>query len=153
MGQASACPFSIEEKGGFIDVTTEDGAIIMLTRPSDSHILQTETPVTLRSRSRGEPTATAEVCGLITEVGYVAAAFRVAETRTDAQCLRASRSCAGVRPSAKPCRAALSKTRPGPSAGNRRRASAAWRRSVTRPKAPQPEGARKPSRNGARPTE
>lgn len=32
---------------GFIDRTTDDGAIIMLTKPSESHNLKLETPVTL----------------------------------------------------------------------------------------------------------
>ena len=40
---------------GFIDRTTDDGAIIMLTTPSDSHNLRSETPVTLRRRSTGTP--------------------------------------------------------------------------------------------------
>ena len=60
---------------GFIDRITEDGAIIMLTRPSDSHTLRPGTPVTLRSRSRRKPTATARVRGVITGVGHVTAAF------------------------------------------------------------------------------
>ena len=67
---------------GFIDRITEDGAIIMLTRPSDSHNLKPETPVTLLTRSAGEQRASARVRGLITSVGYVSAAFRVLETRT-----------------------------------------------------------------------
>ena len=54
---------------GFIDRPTETGAIIMLTRPSDSHTLRPETLVTLRSRSAGEPLATARVRGVITSVG------------------------------------------------------------------------------------
>ena len=43
---------------GFIDRPTETGAIITLTRPSDSHTLRPETLVTLRSRKAGEPLAT-----------------------------------------------------------------------------------------------
>ena len=65
---------------GFIDRTTNDGAIIMLTRPSDSHDLRPETPVTLRSRSTRKTPATARVRGLITSVGYVTATFEVVET-------------------------------------------------------------------------
>ena len=68
---------------GFIHRTTDDGAIIMLTKPSDSQTLRPGTPVTLRSRSAGEPPATARVRGLITSVGYVTATFRVVETRMD----------------------------------------------------------------------
>ena len=64
---------------GFIDRTTDDGAIIMLTRPSDSHDLRRETPVTLRNRSTGETPATARVRGTITSVGYVTATFQVVE--------------------------------------------------------------------------
>ena len=67
---------------GFIDRTTNDGAIIMLTRPSDSHDLRTETPVTLRSRSTGQTPATARVRGIITSVGYVTATFQVVEINT-----------------------------------------------------------------------
>ena len=67
---------------GFIDRTTDDGAIIMLTRPSDSHTLQPGTPVTLLTRSAGEQPASARVRGLITSVGYITAAFRVLEKRT-----------------------------------------------------------------------
>ena len=43
---------------GFIDRTTDDGAIILLTTPSNSHNLRSETPVTLRRRSAGTPSAT-----------------------------------------------------------------------------------------------
>ena len=67
---------------GFIDRTTDDGAIIMLTKPSDSHNLKPETPVTLLTRSAGEHPASIRVRGLITSVGYVTATFRVLETRT-----------------------------------------------------------------------
>ena len=65
---------------GFIDRTTDEGAIIMLTRPSDSHNLRPETPVTLWRRSAEEPLAMARVRGLITSVGYVTATFKVVET-------------------------------------------------------------------------
>ena len=68
---------------GFIDRTTGDGAIIMLTRPSESHTIWPETPVTLQSRSAGEPRATASARGLITLVGYVTATCKIVETRMD----------------------------------------------------------------------
>ena len=70
---------------GFIDRTTRDGAIIMLTSPSDSPTLRLETPVTLRSRSAGEPLATARARGFITAVGYVTATCKIVETRMDAK--------------------------------------------------------------------
>ena len=38
---------------GFIDRTTDDGAIIMLTNPSESRNILPETPVTLRVRNTG----------------------------------------------------------------------------------------------------
>ncbi len=67
---------------GFIDRATGDGAIIMLTKPSDSHNLKPETPVTLLTKSAGEKPSSARVRGLITSVGYATASFRVVETRT-----------------------------------------------------------------------
>ena len=70
---------------GFIDKLTEDGAIIMLTDPRDSHNLEHETPVTLRTRSITEAGATARARGLITAVEYVTATFKVVETRTDSK--------------------------------------------------------------------
>ena len=70
---------------GFIDRTTKDGAIIMLTRPSDSHTLRPETPVTLRSRSVEKPQAAARVRGLITSVGYVTATFKIVETHLNSK--------------------------------------------------------------------
>ena len=66
---------------GFIDRTTDDGAIIMLTRPSESHDIQHDTPVTLRSRSAGATPATARVRGVIISVGYVTATFKTVQTR------------------------------------------------------------------------
>ena len=68
---------------GFIDRTTEDGAIFMLTNPSESHLLSLDTPVTLRTRSVQKRTATARVRGSITAVGYVTAIFRTVESKTD----------------------------------------------------------------------
>ena len=65
---------------GFIDRTTDDGAIIMLTRPSESHNIRPETPVTLRARNTGAIRAMARVRGVITAVGYVTATFKAVET-------------------------------------------------------------------------
>lgn len=66
---------------GFIDRTTDDGAIIMLTRPSESYDIRPDTPVTLRVRNTGATPATARVRGVITSVGYVTATFKAVETR------------------------------------------------------------------------
>ena len=68
---------------GFVDKTTEDGAIMLLTNPSDSHSLSPETSVTLQMRSAKGTGATATARGFITAIGYVTATFRVVETRTD----------------------------------------------------------------------
>lgn len=68
---------------GFIDRTTEDGAVIMLTKPSDSHLLSLDTPVAIQTQSVQEPTATARVRGLITAVGFVTATFRTIESEAD----------------------------------------------------------------------
>lgn len=65
---------------GFIDRTTDDGAIIMLTIPSESHNIRPETPVTLRGWNTGTTNATARVRGVITSVGYVTATFKAVET-------------------------------------------------------------------------
>ncbi len=65
---------------GFIDRTTDDGAIIMLTNPSESHNIRPETPVTLRARNTGATRAMARVRGVITSVGYVTATFKTVET-------------------------------------------------------------------------
>ena len=70
---------------GFIDRTTDDGAIIMLTRTSESHDIQPDTPVTLRNRSTEATPATARVRGVITSVGYVTATFKTVETRQGSQ--------------------------------------------------------------------
>ena len=78
---------------GFIDRTTGDGAIIMLTRPSESHTIWPETPVTLQSRSAGEPRATASARGMITLVGYVTATCKIVETRMDSGWLSRAIGC------------------------------------------------------------
>ena len=66
---------------GFIDRTTSDGAVILLTKPSDSPNLRPETAVTLTSQSTGPTNATARVRGIITAVGYATATFKVVETQ------------------------------------------------------------------------
>ena len=70
---------------GFIDRATDDGAIIMLTKPSESHTIRPETPVTLQVRSAGEPRATARARGMITRVGYVTATCKIIETRMNSK--------------------------------------------------------------------
>ena len=70
---------------GFIDRTTGDGATIMLTKPSDSHTLRPETPVTLWNRSSERPQAMARARGVITSVGYVTATFKTIQTRMNTQ--------------------------------------------------------------------
>ena len=66
---------------GFIDRTTDDGAVMWLTTPSESIKLRRETAVTLTSRSTGQPNAVATVRGIITAVGYVTATFKTVESR------------------------------------------------------------------------
>ena len=68
---------------GFIDRTTEDGAIIMLNNPNDSHSLSPETPITLLTHSTTRAATRARTRGVITAIGYVTATFKVVETRTD----------------------------------------------------------------------
>ena len=68
---------------GFIDRTTEDGAIIMLNNPNDSHSLSPETPITLLTHSTTRAATRAGARGVITAIGYVTARFKVVETRTD----------------------------------------------------------------------
>ena len=71
---------------GFIDRTTSDGAVILLTKPSDSPNLRPETAVTLTSQSTGPTNATARVRGIITAVGYATATFKVVETQRPSNC-------------------------------------------------------------------
>ena len=88
---------------GFIDRATDDGAIIMLTEPSESHTIRPETPVTLQARSTGEPRATARARGLITRVGYVTATCKIIETRMTSKWPRGrGESCAGEPQSTRP---------------------------------------------------
>ena len=142
---------------GFIDRITEDGAIIMLTRPSESHTLRPGTPVTLRSRSRRKPTATARARGLITDVGHVTAAFRTVETREDIEWPEGEQVLRLGTPVYQaladgyehdPARAI------SPEESESLARLAAKYRSITRPKEQQSEVTRKrePSKNGAHPS-
>lgn len=66
---------------GFIDRTTDNGAVMWLTTPSESRTLRRETAVTLTSRSTRQPNAVATARGIITAVGYVTASFKTVETQ------------------------------------------------------------------------
>ena len=141
---------------GFIDRTTDDGAIIMLTTPSDSHNLRSETPVTLRRRSTGTPTATSRVRGLITSVGYVTATFRVVETQTDPnwpgseQILRRDTPVYQALPGSFTFDPSRALTEEQAVALSR---LAARYRDIIKPKEPETDGLRKPPGNGASPTQ
>ena len=67
---------------GFIDRTTGDGAIIMLTNPEESLTLKLATPVTLWRYNRAR-LAVAKIRGEISDVGYVTATFITLEARID----------------------------------------------------------------------
>ena len=67
---------------GFIDRTTPEGVIFILTNPEDSRSISPDTPVTLW-RYRPEYLAIAKVRGTITGVGYTTATFTVGESRVD----------------------------------------------------------------------
>ena len=67
---------------GFIDRTTDDGVIMMLTNPSDSLSLKLETPVTIR-RSARDGQSEAKVRGRITGVGHTTATFSIVESQLD----------------------------------------------------------------------
>jgi hypothetical protein len=67
---------------GFIDRTTRDGAIIMLTNPEESITLNLATPVTLW-RYNQTRLAVAKVRGEISDVGYATATFITIEARID----------------------------------------------------------------------
>ena len=139
---------------GFIDRTTDDGAIILLTTPSNSHNLRSETPVTLRRRSTGTPSATARVRGLITSVGYVTATFRVVETQTDPnwpegeQILRRDTPVYQALPGSFTFDPGRALTKEHAEALSR---LGARYRDITRPKPPEDEGPRQPPTNGASP--
>ena len=64
---------------GFIDRVTDDGAVMLLTTPSESRKLRLATAVTMTSSSIGQPDATATVRGIVTAVGYATATFRAVE--------------------------------------------------------------------------
>lgn len=141
---------------GFIDRITEDGAIIMLTRPSDSRTLLPGTPVTLRARSRRKTGATARARGLITGVGNVTATFKTVEIREAVEWPEGEQ----VLRLGAPVYQALADgyehdpvraISPEESEGLAR--LAARYRNITRPKKQQPEVPRErdPSRNGAHP--
>ena len=141
---------------GFIDRTTGDGAIIMLTRPSESHTIWPETPVTLQSRSAEEPRATASARGLITLVGYVTATCKIVETRMDSGWPQDEPV---LRRGIPVYQALAGSFVPDPArtiseeqAEGLRRLAARYR-SITRPGSPQPERSRQLPRNGTYPTQ
>lgn len=139
---------------GFIDRPTDGGAIIMLTKPSDSHRLKPETPVTLMTRSTGERAASARVRGLITAVGYVTATFRISETRTHGnwpegeEILRRGTPVYQALPDSfkRDPQRTLSKEE----AESLRRLAAKYQQ-ITNPQAPEPGRPPDPHRNGASP--
>ena len=139
---------------GFIDRTTDDGAIIMLTKPSESHDIRPDTPVTLRVRSAGATPATARVRGVITSVGYVTATFRAVETRKhsnwhhDQPVLQRGTPVYQALPDSfqpDPARALTEEQ-----AARLSRLAARYR-AITRPQRPRADKRRQPRRNGATP--
>ena len=64
---------------GFIDRTTDSGAVFLLTNPEDSAALEAGTPVTVWRYSH-EQLALAKIRGLICAVGFVTARFRTVES-------------------------------------------------------------------------
>ncbi len=164
-GQAVACPPFVEGKRGnmatqrilplgFVDRTTQDGAIMMLTNPNDSHGLSRETPITLQTRSTINAGAWAKIRGLITAVGYVTASFKVVETRTSAswpegeQILR--RGTPVYQALAGSFKPDLSRTLTDEEAESLSLLATRFRR-ATRPERPMPEAGPRPSRNGTQP--
>ena len=69
---------------GFVERTTQDGALIMLTRPKESVTLKPGTPVTAWRYSRRH-LALAKARGKISEVGYTSATVTTLETWTDSR--------------------------------------------------------------------
>ena len=69
---------------GFIDRTTGEGTIFLLTNPEDSLGLKLGAPVTVW-RYSPEQLALAKIRGLITAVRYVTATFRTVESVIDAR--------------------------------------------------------------------
>ena len=108
---------------GFIDRTTNNGAIMLLTTPSETHNLRLETAVTLTNRSNGETPATVRVRGIITVEGYVTATFKTEETKGHPTGPRMSRCYSAEFVYTKHCPADPLPTPPEPSAGNRRKVS------------------------------
>ena len=67
---------------GFIDRTTDDGTIFLLTNPEDSLGLRLGTPITVWRYSH-EHLTLAKLRGTITAVGYTTATFTTSESQTD----------------------------------------------------------------------
>ena len=67
---------------GFIDRTTDDGAVMLLTNPEDSLGLRLGTPITVWPYSQ-EHLALAKLRGNITAVGHTTATFTTSESQTD----------------------------------------------------------------------
>ncbi len=67
---------------GFIDRTTDNGAVFVLNNPGDSAELKPGTPVTVW-RYSPDQLALAKIRGLISNIGYVTARFRTVESIMD----------------------------------------------------------------------
>ena len=141
---------------GFIDRATDDGAIIMLTKPSESHTIRPETPVTLQARSTGEPRATARARGVITSVGYVTATFKTIKTRIDTKWPRGEDL---LRPGTPVYQALPGSFVPDPArtiseeqAEDLRKLAARYR-DLTRPRPPRTDAPRESPRNGTSSTQ
>ena len=67
---------------GFIDRTTDNGAVFVLNDPGDSAELKPGTPVTVW-RYSPDQLALAKIRGLISNIGYVTARFRTVESIMD----------------------------------------------------------------------
>ena len=67
---------------GFIDRTTDNGAVFVLNNPGDSAELKPGTPVTVW-RYSSDQLALAKIRGLISNIGYVTARFRTVESIMD----------------------------------------------------------------------
>ena len=67
---------------GFIDRTTDNGAVFVLNNPGDSAELKPGTPVAVWRYSSGR-LALAKIRGLISNIGYVTARFRTVESIMD----------------------------------------------------------------------
>ena len=69
---------------GFIDRTTDEGTVFLLTNPEDSAGLRLGTPVTVWRYSQ-EHLALARLRGRITAVGYTTATFKTSEREVGAR--------------------------------------------------------------------